>query len=161
MNNIKLLVLDVDGTLTDGKIYMGENGEVFKAFNCHDAVALRKLPSLGIETIIITGRESKIVENRAKEMNISYVYQGISNKKEKLEEILKEKKLKYENVAYIGDDENDYDAMINCGFKACPNDAVDKIKNICDYISKKKCNEAAVRDIIDTNIIVKRTIINY
>ena len=85
MKAIKLLILDVDGTLTDGKIYMGENGEIMKVFNCHDAVALRKLPLLGIETIIITGRESKIVCNRAKEMNISEVYQNISDKKEKLD----------------------------------------------------------------------------
>lgn len=155
MKDIKILVLDVDGTLTDGKIYMGENGEVMKAFNCHDTLPLRKLPSLGIETIIITGRKSKIVENRAEEMNISYVYQGITNKKEKLEEILKEKNLKYENVAYIGDDENDYDAMINCSFKACPNDAVDIIKSICDYISPKNCNESAVGEILETNILNK------
>ena len=153
MQDIKLLVLDVDGTLTNGKIYMGENGELFKAFNCHDAVALRKLPKLGIETIIITGRESKIVLNRAKEMDITYVYQGIKDKKEKLEEILKEKNLDYQNVAYIGDDENDYEAMINCGFKACPNDAVKKIKDIVDYISPKKCSESAVREIIDSILI--------
>ncbi len=155
MNNIKVLILDVDGTLTDGKIYMGENGEAFKAFNCHDAVALRKMPSLGIETIIITGRKSKIVENRAREMNISKVYQNISNKKEKLEEILEEKKLTFDNVAYIGDDENDYEAMINCSFKACPNDATNLIKNICDYISPNKCNEAAVREILDAKFIKK------
>lgn len=155
MDNIKILVLDVDGTLTDGKIYMGENGELFKAFNCHDAVGIRKLPEMGIETIIITGRISQIVENRAKEMNISYVYQNVANKKEKLIEILHEKNLTYHNVAYIGDDINDYEAMINCEFKACPNDATDIIKNICDYVSPKKCNEAAVRDIIDNKIILK------
>lgn len=155
MNNIKILILDVDGTLTDGKIYIGENGEVFKAFNCHDAVALRKMTLLNIETIIITGRKSKIVENRANEMSISKVYQEVSNKKEKLEEILKDKNLTYNNVAYIGDDENDYEAMINCAFKACPNDAMDVIKNICDYISPKKCNEAAVREILDTNFLKK------
>ena len=152
MNDIKILVLDVDGTLTDGKIYMGENGEVFKSFNCHDAISLRKLPKMGIETIIITGRKSKIVENRAKEMEILEIYQGIKDKKEKLDEILKEKNLTYKNVAYIGDDENDYDAMIKCKFKACPNDATDIIKNICDYVSQKKCSEAAVREIIDTKI---------
>ena len=145
--------MDVDGTLTDGKIYMGENGELFKAFNCHDAVGIRQLPKFEIETIIITGRKSQIVENRAKEMNISYVYQNVENKKEQLEKILNEKHLTYQNVAYIGDDINDYEAMINCGFKACPNDAVDIIKSICDYISPKKCNESAVRDIIETKII--------
>lgn len=153
MNKIKMLVLDVDGTLTDGKIYIGENGEVMKCFNCHDTLPLKKLPNMGIETIIMTGRTSNIVLNRAKEMNISEVYQNISNKKEKLEELLKQKNISYQDVGYIGDDENDYDAMIKCGFKACPNDAIDSIKNIADYVSTKKCSEAAVGEIINNNIL--------
>ena len=152
MKQLKMLVLDVDGTLTDGKIYMGVNGELFKAFNCHDAVALRKLPNMGIETIIITGRESKIVLNRAKEMNITEVYQNVTNKKNKLDDIVASKNLTYQEVGFIGDDENDYEAMKKCGFKACPNDAIDMIKKIADYISPKKCNEAAVREIIESNI---------
>ena len=153
MQDIKILVLDVDGTLTDGKIYMGENGEIFKAFNCHDAVALRKLPPLGIETIVITGRESQIVTNRAREMNISEVYQNVTDKKIKLDELLLEKGIDYNNVAYIGDDDNDYEAMQNCGLKACPADADNKIKKICDYVSSKNCYEAAVRDIVDTLLL--------
>lgn len=150
---IKMLILDVDGTLTDGKIYMGPNGEAMKAFNCHDTIPLQKLPSLGVTTVIITKRTSKIVENRAKEMNICEVYQNIINKKEKIDELLAAKNLTYENVAYIGDDENDYEAMLNCGFKACPNDAIEKIKNIVDYISPNKCNESAVGEIINTKLL--------
>lgn len=150
---IKMLILDVDGTLTDGKIYMGPNGEAMKAFNCHDTIPLQKLPSLGVTTVIITKRTSKIVENRAKEMNICEVYQNIINKKEKIDELLAAKHLTYDNVAYIGDDENDYEAMLNCGFKACPNDAIEKIKNIVDYISPNKCNESAVGEIINTKLL--------
>lgn len=152
----KLIVFDVDGTLTDGKIYMGPDGEVFKAFNAHDAIGIRKLKEVGIESIIITGRVSKIVENRAKEMNITEVHQDVIDKKEKLLEIAKKKKIKLDDIAYIGDDENDYDAMKICGFKACPNDAVEKIKEIADYISPMKCNEAAVREILETNIFNRR-----
>ena len=148
-----MLVLDVDGTLTDGKIYMGENGEVMKAFNCHDVIPLKKLPKMGIRTIIMTKRNSNIVSNRAKEMNISEVYQNVENKKEKLDELLQQKKLTYKEVGFIGDDENDFEAMINCGFKACPNDAVDIIKNIVDYISPNKCNEAAVGEIINNKLL--------
>lgn len=148
----KIIVFDVDGTLTDGKIYMGPNGEAFKAFNAHDAVGIRKLKDIGIETVIITGRESQIVENRAKEMNITHVYQNIQDKKEKLLEISKEKNIDLKDIAYIGDDENDYEAMKICGFKACPNDAEEKIKEIVDYISPKKCNEAAVREILENKI---------
>lgn len=158
MQKLKMLILDVDGTLTDGKIYMGPNGEVFKAFNAHDAQGLRKLPEIGIETIIITGRKSEIVENRAKEMNISEVYQGVENKKEKLLELVNNKNILLENVGYIGDDENDFEAMSICGFKACPKDAVEKIKSIVNYISPRKCNESAVREIIE-NIILKNEVI--
>lgn len=152
MQKLKMIVFDVDGTLTDGKIYIGPTGEVFKAFNAHDAVGIRKLKKIGIETIIMTGRESSIVELRAKEMDITEVYQNVSDKKEKLLEIVKRKKIKLEKVGYIGDDENDFEAMRICGFKACPNDAVDKIKGIADYISKTSCQEAAVREILENNI---------
>lgn len=143
---IKVLFLDVDGTLTDGQIYMGNNGEVFKSFHAHDAVGLRKLPTNGIETIIITGRESELVNIRAKEMNITEVYQGVTNKEEKIKQILKKKKIKNEEAAYIGDDENDYEAMLLCKYKACPNNATKRIKEISDFISKYDGGYGAVRE---------------
>ena len=152
MQKLKMIVFDVDGTLTDGKIYIGSDGEVFKAFNAHDAVGIRKLKDMGIQTMIITGRESNIVSIRAREMNITEVYQNVVNKKEKLLEIVKKKKIDLKRVGYIGDDENDYEAMIICGFKACPSDAVDKIKEIADYISNVPAREAAVREILESNI---------
>ena len=86
---IKMLVMDVDGTLTDGKIYMGSDGEVFKAFDVKDGYAIAHLHEVGIIPVIITGRKSKIVENRAKELNIKEVYQGVSDKVEKLKEVAK------------------------------------------------------------------------
>ena len=149
MNEIKLLILDVDGTLTDGKIYMGENGEIMKAFNAHDAVGVRKLKDYNITPIIITGRISKITENRAKEMYVDEIYQNIDNKLEKLESILKNKNISYKNVAYIGDDENDLECMKKCAFCACPNDAMDVIKKQCNYISNLNGGQGAVRDIIE------------
>ena len=127
---IKLLVLDVDGTLTDGKIYMGEQGEVFKAFNAHDAQGIRKLPSFGITPVILTGRVSQIVFNRAKEMGISEIYQDVINKKKKLDELLSVYQVTYQEIGYIGDDENDLEAMQECYFKACPLNAVPKIKEM-------------------------------
>ena len=143
---IKILFLDVDGTLTDGQIYMGNTGEVFKSFHAHDAVGLRKLPINGIETIIVTGRKSELVNIRAKEMNITEVYQGVANKEEKVKEILKKKKLKSAEAAYIGDDENDYEAMLLCKYKACPNNATKRIKEISDFISKYDGGFGAVRE---------------
>lgn len=143
---IKILFLDVDGTLTDGQIYIGNDGELFKSFHAHDAVGLRKLPKNGIETIIITGRESEIVKIRAKEMNITEVYQNISNKEEKIKEILKHKKISKNEAAYIGDDENDYEAMLLCKYKACPNNATKRIKEISNFISKYDGGYGAVRE---------------
>ena len=143
---IKILFLDVDGTLTDGKIYMGPNGEAFKAFFAHDAQGLRKLPKNGIETVIITGRESNMVTLRAKEMDITEVYQNVSDKLTLVKEILKKKKIKKTAAAYIGDDENDLEAMSICGNRACPKNATKRIKKISNFISKYDGGEGAVRE---------------
>mgnify|MGYP004666809819 CR=1 FL=1 len=146
---IKMLVMDVDGTLTDGKIYMGSDGEVFKAFDVKDGYAIAHLHEVGIIPVIITGRESKIVENRGKELNIKEVYQGVSDKVEKLKEVAKDNGVLLEEVAYIGDDLNDLDCMGICGLSACPNDAIDEVINKVDF----KCNQnggyGAVREFIE------------
>ena len=103
--NIKYLVMDVDGTLTDGKIYMGNSGEVMKAFSVKDGCGIHDIliPS-GITPVIITGRKSDIVLNRCNEIGINEVYQGISNKIDKLFTITSD----FSSVAYIGDDINDF-----------------------------------------------------
>lgn len=152
----KLMVFDIDGTLTDGKLYIGETGEIMKAFNAHDAVGIRKLPALGIKTIVITGRQSKITEIRCKEMNITEIYQNIDNKLLKLQEILQEQKIDFKEVIYMGDDENDYDCMKACGFSVCPNNAVKKIKDIANYICKASADEAAAREFIDEVLLSKK-----
>lgn len=143
---IKILFLDVDGTLTDGKIYMGPNGEAFKVFFAHDAQGLRKLPKNGIETVIITGRESNMVTLRAKEMNITEVYQNVLDKPKLVKELLKKKNIKKNEAAYIGDDENDLEAMSLCGNRACPKNATKRIKEISNYISEYDGGDGAVRD---------------
>ena len=151
---IKLLVMDVDGTLTDGKIYMGNEGEVFKAFDIKDGCGIHDLlkPN-GIEPIIITGRRSKILENRAKEIGINSLFQGVSDKVLKLNEILSERNLELSYVDYIGDDINDLTCMekIICagGLTACPYDAVEAVRSVVNYICKCKGGEGAVRDFIE------------
>ena len=146
---IKMLVMDVDGTLTDGKIYMGSDGEVFKAFDVKDGYAIAHLHEAGIIPVIITGRESKIVENRGKELNIKEVYQGVSDKVEKLKEVAKSNGVLLEEVAYIGDDLNDLDCMGICGLSACPNDAIDKVIQNVNYICKYSGGNGAVREFIE------------
>lgn len=148
-NKIKMVVMDVDGTLTDGKIYMGKDGEVFKAFNAKDGLRIRQLPRFGIIPVIITGRESSILTRRAEELGISEIYQGISNKVKILNSLLDKFNLDFTNIAYIGDDENDYTAMSLCGVKGCPRDAADAIVNIADFVSKYDGGNGAVREFLD------------
>ena len=150
---IKMLVMDVDGTLTDGKIYIGENGEVMKAFNVKDGYAIANLDKYGIIPVIITGRKSKIVDQRAKELNIKEIHQGIHNKVEVLKEVAESYKVSLEEVAYIGDDLNDLDCMSICGLTGCPGDAVEEVINVVHYICTKYGGSGAVREFI--NHIIK------
>jgi 3-deoxy-D-manno-octulosonate 8-phosphate phosphatase (KDO 8-P phosphatase) len=147
---IKMLIMDVDGTITDGKIYMGEHGEILKAFNIKDGYAIREiLPKYNIIPVIITSRMSKIVENRALELCISHIYQGVIDKKILLKEIIEQENISMSNVAYIGDDINDLECMMSCGLRGCPADAVSEIKEIADFISKKNGGDGAVREFIE------------
>lgn len=158
--NIKMLVMDVDGTLTDGKIYMGENGELFKAFDVKDGCGIKDiLPKYGIIPIIITARNSKILQKRCKELGIEALFQGVQNKDEKLRELIEsfnqtaETKIGFSNVAYIGDDILDLQCMIpikkDGGIVGCPQDAIDEVKNLSDFVSEKKGGDGAVREFIE------------
>lgn len=149
MRKIKMLVMDVDGTLTDGKIYYGNDGEVFKAFDVRDGYRLIKCEQYGIITAIITGKSSKIVEGRAKDLKIKEVYQGVSNKLEILKILTEKYGVSIEQVAYIGDDVNDVECMSVCGFSACPADAMEEVKECVDYVCKNIGGHGAVREIID------------
>ena len=147
---IKYLVMDVDGTLTDGKIYMGNDGEGMKAFSIKDGCGIHDiLIPAGITPVIITGRTSKIVENRCGEIGIKEIHQGISNKIEKLLSITSN----LSEVAYIGDDINDLSCMKpvrEAGGKiGCPADAVKKVKELADFISTKNGGDGAVREFIE------------
>ncbi|MDY6340277.1 MAG: HAD hydrolase family protein [Saccharofermentans sp.] len=152
--DIKILVMDVDGTLTDGKIYMGDNGELCKAFNIKDGYGIHDiLIPANIIPVIITGRESMIVKNRCYELDISEVYQGIKDKKEKLIDIANKYNIELKEVAYIGDDINDLSCMEEIkragGVIACPADASKQIINLSDYVSEYRGGEGAVRDFIE------------
>lgn len=150
MRKIKMLCMDVDGTMTDGTIYIGQNGEIMKAFNVRDGYGIANiLPSLGIIPVIITGRSSKIVEYRAKELNIDELYQGVSNKLEQLKEIATKLEITADEIAYIGDDLNDLECIEYCGYSACPADADTTVKNKVNYICTNHAGCGAVREFID------------
>ena len=120
---IELIVLDVDGTMTDGKItYTSDNLEI-KSFNVKDGLAITSWLKLGKEVAIITGRKSEILQKRADELNIKYLYQKVDNKQKILENLIKELNLTMDNVASIGDDLNDFDMLKNSKLAFVPNDA--------------------------------------
>lgn len=150
---IKMLVMDVDGTLTDGKIYYNDDGEFFKAFNVKDGYRLIECESYGIIPVIITGKISKIVDVRAKDLKIKEVHQHVADKAAVLSELLKKYSLDWSQAAYIGDDVNDLDCMQKCGISACPRDAMPEVIEACDYICKNKGGDGAVRELID--LIIK------
>ena len=151
---IKLILLDVDGTLTDSGIYHGNNGEELKKFNVKDGYAIVNAQELGIEFGIITGKESELVRTRANELNIKYLYQGISEKTLILDEIMQITGLQKEEIAYMGDDLNDIKIMKKVGFSGTPLDGVNETKIIADFVSTKNGGEGAVREFIET--ILKR-----
>ena len=151
---IKFLVMDVDGTLTDGKIYIGVNGEIMKSFNIKDGYGIHDmLPQLGITPVIITGRKSQIVENRCLELGIVDFFQGVSDKKTQLEMYLESVNGLLSQVAYVGDDLNDLPCMVWVrefgGFVAVPFDSCEELKIHADLITNSNGGEGAVREVID------------
>lgn len=147
---IKLLIMDVDGTLTDGRIYIGAQGEVMKAFDVRDGYAIAHvLPAHGITPVIITGRSSEIVSQRARELKISELHQRVSDKLAKLQEVAAKYDASPEEIAYIGDDLNDLPCICYCGVTACPADAVPDIPEKVDYVCRHNGGRGAVREFID------------
>lgn len=142
-----LVFLDVDGTLTDGGLFIDDNGIETKRFSVKDGYAIKKLIKNEIKIVIITGRISRIVKKRAAELGIKYVFQGINDKKSLVQKLLKEFNCK--KSLYIGDDDNDLLAMKLCNFICCPKDASPKVLEIADYISNINGGYGAVRDILD------------
>lgn len=147
---VKLLVTDVDGTLTDGKVYMGADGELCKAFHFKDGLGIKDiLPKFGIVCAVITGRDSVIVANRCRELDIRYLFQGVADKVRCLQSLINELGLQWQEVAYIGDDLNDLAVMSLCGVRGCPADAVKEVKGVCDFVSSYNGGSGAVREFIE------------
>lgn len=149
LDNIKLILLDVDGTLTDGKIYYDSQGNEMKAFHVKDGMAIAQASNADIEFGIITGRKSTIVEKRAHELGIKYLYQGVHQKLEVANSLIEQLGLTYENVMYIGDDINDLEIMNTVAWSACPQDAVEEIRECSKFISTYRAGDGAVREIIE------------
>lgn len=147
--DIKLIVIDVDGTLTDAGIYYDENGNELKKFCTKDAAGFFAAHNVGIKLMILTGRECAATTRRMTEMKVDYLLQNVKNKVEFLSDFMKENNLKKEEVAYIGDDLNDLPPMLLTGYIGCPKDSCQEIKNIANYVSNNAGGHGAVRDVIE------------
>lgn len=146
---IKLIVCDVDGTLTDGKIYMSAQGEMMKAFNIKDGLALARLSRYGVTPVILTGRVSEITLRRCEELKIREIHQGVDDKATRLKEIAAKFNCTLSDIVFLGDDINDLECLKLCGISACPADAVAPVRQACTYVSSLRGGDGAARDIIE------------
>ena len=146
---IRMLALDVDGVLTDGTIYIGNDGELFKGFNAKDGMGISYAMRNGIDVCIITGRKSEIVRRRAAELGITCVLEGVRDKAAALEKIADSYRLDLEEIAYVGDDLNDLAPMNICGLSFAPADAADAVIDMCDFVLINDGGKGAVREAVD------------
>ena len=147
--NIKLVIFDVDGVLTDGSLYVTENGEEIKAFNSRDGHGLKMLQNSGVMVAIITGRTSNIVAHRMKELGIEHVYQGARNKYPAFVELLQKLGISAEQTAYVGDDVVDLPVMSHVGFAIAVQDAHDFVKQHAHWQTLKCGGKGAARDVCE------------
>ena len=147
--DIRLLVMDVDGVMTDGKVTYTSDGQELKSFNIKDGVGIKRAQASGIETAIITGRTSPMVERRALELGITHLIQGREDKVTALFELLGNMSLSADQVAYIGDDLPDLAAIETVGLGACPADAVAAVKSRAKWVSTRTGGDGCVRELCD------------
>ena len=151
--NIRLLILDVDGVLTDGKLYFSNSGEEMKAFSTLDGHGIKLLRSSGVEVAIITGRKSNLVAKRASDLGIHLIAQGREDKFVALQELLENHPVTLENIAYIGDDHPDLLVMTRVALGVAVSNAHPDVIAHANWITQRKGGEGAVREVVD--IILK------
>lgn len=153
--NIQLLVLDVDGVLSDGKIILGNDGNETKHFDVKDGLGMLLLQKFGVKVAVITGKSSQIVHNRLTALGVNDIYQGQKNKIKAYEELLIKHQISKENVAYMGDDLPDLTLMIKSAVSFAPADALSAVKTRADYVTAQKGGYGAVREVCDLILEIK------
>lgn len=149
LKTIKLLILDVDGTLTDGLIYYGNEGEILKAFHVHDGLGMHLLKKAGIEIAIITAKQSDAVAHRMRELGLTHVYLGRHDKRPAYDELKTTLQLEDQHIAYMGDDLPDLCLMKRAGVSFTLKNANTHVHQHADYITKKKAGRGAVREVCE------------
>lgn len=146
---IKLVIFDVDGVLTDGRVYMSESGHEHKAFHIHDGLGMKMLLQAGIEIAIITSRSSQLVAKRMQELGVKHVYQGQKNKVYAYSELLKKLNLSEQQVAYVGDDLPDLTLIRRSGFGIAVANAVPWVREQADWVTTQQGGQGAVREVCE------------
>ena len=149
LKKIRLFATDVDGVLTDAGMYYSESGEEMKKFNTRDGMGIKLLQRAGLITAIVTQERTKLVARRGEKLMIPEVHQGVMNKLELIREMAARHGLSMDEIAYIGDDVNDLEALKAVGFSATPADGMPQVAAVVDYVCLKKGGEGAVREIIE------------
>ncbi len=152
---VKLLVMDVDGTLTDGAMYYSERGEELKRFSTRDGMGITLLHRAAIQTAIITSEHSPIVVRRAEKLRIHEVMLGSKDKTTTLLDMARRLNLVPEDIAYIGDDVNDLHVMKLCGLSACPADAVEIIRETAHLVCQRLGGNGAVRELAEFILVAQ------
>jgi 3-deoxy-D-manno-octulosonate 8-phosphate phosphatase (KDO 8-P phosphatase) len=147
--DVRMLILDVDGVLTDGTLYYTHTGEVSKAFNVRDGLGIRLLLHEAITVAIISGRRSKAVDYRARELGITEVHHGVSDKGATFDEIIARGNLSSGQVAFIGDDLIDLPLLARVGFSVAVADASEEVKAAADYVTRLPGGKGAVREVCE------------
>lgn len=155
LQKIKLLAMDVDGTLTNAKVYYSKNGEEFKKFSIRDGMGIELLRRNDIMCAIVTSENSQIVIARANKLKIEHLILGSHNKKRDIIDLAKNLNLELDEVAFIGDDVNDIHPMQIVGASACPADSVEEVKKIVDYVCTRNGGNGAVREFCDLILIAQ------
>jgi 3-deoxy-D-manno-octulosonate 8-phosphate phosphatase (KDO 8-P phosphatase) len=146
---VQLMIFDVDGVLTDGHLYFGPQGEMFKAFDTLDGHGVKLLRSAGVQTAIITGRSSQTVATRARELSIDHVFQGVHDKTEAFAELLAQTGIAAADTGYMGDDWPDLAVMLKAGFAAVPANAHAELVRRAHYVANARGGSGAVREVCD------------
>jgi 3-deoxy-D-manno-octulosonate 8-phosphate phosphatase (KDO 8-P phosphatase) len=146
---LELLLLDVDGVLTEGQLHVGERGELFKSFSIRDGLAVKLAQDAGLEVAILSSRDSAIVTRRAAEVGIAEVLQGHEDKGAALHALLERRGLAATAVAYVGDDLQDLPVLLRVGLSAAPADAVAEVRERVDYVTSTAGGRGCVRELVE------------
>ncbi len=157
IKRLKLLILDVDGVLTDGRLFFDDNGKEYKCFHARDGHGIKLLRQTGVEVAVISGRKSNSVAIRMQSLGVDHVYQGHENKRAAFSELLQTLQLQPEQVAHVGDDVLDLPVMIQAGFSVAVHDAHFAVKRYADWCTETQGGMGAVREVCDLIMRVQGT----